>query len=130
MGSDEERSHLWRQVEPQVTHTLHGVFHQQGHLVGQANLDLIRQRRGLAEVDQVFERERQGYRLAQLNLNVFLRLINILVAAQSHGAIANVASACKLYAVLGRIDGNCGEGKVSMSVKHRSIVGFFPLPLF
>lgn len=104
-------AHLRGQVEAQVAVALDHVLNQQGDLVGQADLDRLRQGRGLAEVDQVLEGEGQGHGLAQLNLDVLLRLLDILVAAQSHGTVANVAGAGELDAVLARLDRNCRSGR-------------------
>lgn len=100
-------THLRGQVEAQVAGALHSILDQERHLVGQADLDLFRQRRGLAEVDQVLEGEGQGHGLAQLNLDVLLRLVDVLMAAQSHRAVANVTCAGELDTVLARLDRDC-----------------------
>lgn len=50
-------TYLGCEVKPQVAVVLQTVLDEEGHLVGQAQLDLRRQTAGFAEVDEVLERE-------------------------------------------------------------------------
>jgi hypothetical protein len=77
------KTNLWCEVESQVAATGEGVLNQERHLAGEADLDLVRQGSGLAEVDQVLEREGQRNGLGQLNVDVQIGLVNVGVASQS-----------------------------------------------
>lgn len=103
-GPKKGKTHLGSKVEAQPAGSLHCVLHQQWHFAGQANLDLCRQCRCLAEVDQVLERKGQRHGFAQLNLHVLLWLLHILVATQRHCAATNVALARELDSVLAGVD--------------------------
>lgn len=92
-----------------MTLVLKGIFDQEWHLVGQADLDLVGESRGLAEVDKVFQRKCQRDRLAELNFDIQLGLINVGVASEGDGTVANVARAAELDAVLARIDRDCNK---------------------
>jgi hypothetical protein len=86
---------------------------QQRHLVGQANLDLGRQRGRLAEVGQVLEREGQRDGLAELDLDALVGLVEIGVLPERDGSVADVALARELDAVLVRIDSDCGDAPLA-----------------
>lgn len=81
------------QVEAQITATRQVVLNQQRNLARQANLDLARQGSSLAEVDEVLEGESQRHGLRKLNVDVELRLLDVGVAAEGDGAVANIAIA-------------------------------------
>lgn len=98
---------LGRKVEAQKTAPGQAVLHQQRHLVGEADLDLVGEHGGLAEVDEILEGESQVDGLGQLNVDVELGLVDVGVAAQGDGAIADVAQARELDPVFARLDGNC-----------------------
>jgi hypothetical protein len=102
-------TYLWREVETQITASRQGVLDQQGHLVGEADLDLGRQRRGLAEVDEVLEGEGERDGLAELDLDRLVRLLDARVLPQRDGPVADVALARELDAVLAGVDGDCAE---------------------
>ena len=89
-----------------MTVTRQPILHQQRHLVRQAQLDRIRQPARLAEVDQVFEREGQRHRLAELDADVQLRLVDVGVAPQRDRPAADVSLAGKLDALLRGLDRN------------------------
>lgn len=97
-------THLGREVEAQVAATRQVVLDQQGHLAGQADLDLVGQSGSLAEVDQVLERECQGNGLRQLNLDVEVGLLDVGVASESNSTVTNIAVARELDTVLGGFD--------------------------
>lgn len=90
-----------------MTLVLEGVFNQEWHLVGQADLDLVGEGRGLAEVDKVFEGERQRDRLAELNIDIQLGLVDVGMASEGDGTVTDVACAAEFDAVLARIDRDC-----------------------
>jgi hypothetical protein len=75
-------TYLGGQVKSQVAVVLQTVLHQEGNLVGEAQLDLVGQTAGLAEVDQVLERESERDGLGEVNLNVVLGVFDVGVAAQ------------------------------------------------
>ena len=107
MGIMRCKPYLWREIESQVAVARERILNKQGHLSGKAQLDLLGKSCGLAKVDKVLERESQRHRLRQLNLHIQIRLLHVGVAAQRHGAIANVTIARELDAVLGRLDVDC-----------------------
>lgn len=76
------------------------VLDAKRHFLGQAQGDLVRQSGGLAEVDQVLEREGQSNRLAKLNGNVLLWLVDVGVLADGDGTVSNVTRAGELDAFL------------------------------
>lgn len=102
-----QETNLGREVEAQVAAAREVVLDQERHLAGQADLHLVGQGGGLAEVDQVLERKGQGNGLRQLNVDVVLGLVDGGVASQRDGAVANVAVARELDAVLGGLDADC-----------------------
>lgn len=61
---------------------------------------------GLAKVDEVLEGEGERNRLGQLDVNVLFRLVNVGVAAEGDGSIADVAGAGELDSVLAGIEGD------------------------
>lgn len=65
---------------------------------------MARQVGGLAEVNQVFERERQRHGLAELNGDVLIRVVHVGVLADGDGTAANVTLAGKLDAFLRGLD--------------------------
>lgn len=83
------------------------VLHKKRDFVGEADADLVRQTGGLAEVDKVLEGKSKGDRLTQLNLNVFLGLVEIGVASEGHGAVTDITVACELDTVLGSLNHHC-----------------------
>ena len=70
-------AYLGSEIESQVAVAGQCVLDEEGNLAGQANLDRVGQTSSLAEVGQIFEREGQGNRLAELNVNVLLGLVDI-----------------------------------------------------
>ena len=106
MSSGWNGTNLWCQVESQIAGASQTVLDQQGDLVRQADLDSVGQGLGFAKVDEVLEREGQGYGLGELNLNVVLLLLDVLVAAQSDRAVSNVSVGRELDAVLGCLNGD------------------------
>jgi hypothetical protein len=87
--------------------SLEPVLDQERHLVGQADLDPGREIGGLAEVDQVFEREGQRDGLAQFNVDTQILLIDVGVGSQRDSAVADVAAAAELDTVLASVDCDC-----------------------
>lgn len=63
-----------------------------------------RETRSFAEVDEVFEGEGQRDGLGEVNLDVLRGLVDVGVAAQGDGAVADVAAAGELDAVLRSVD--------------------------
>lgn len=108
--------YLRGQVEPQIAAASQVVLHKQRDLVAKADLDLVGEGRGLAEVDKILEREGQRHGLAQLNLDVLLGLLDVGVAAQRDGPVADVALAREFDAVLARLNGDYGLAKAPTSV--------------
>jgi hypothetical protein len=106
--------YLWRQIESEVAATGEVVLHEEGNLGGQADLDLVGESRGLAEVDQVLEGEGQRDRLAQLDVNVQLGLLYVGVASEGDGTVADISSAGKLDAILAGIDSDWKENESSV----------------
>lgn len=105
-------THLGSQVEAEVAAARQVVLDKQRHLARQANLDLAGQTSSLAKVDEVLERESQRDGLRQLNVDVEVRLLDVGVAAQRDGAVANVTVARELDAVLGSLDADrFGHGR-------------------
>lgn len=99
------RTDLRSKEETQVT-TAQTIFNLQRHLLGKAELNLARQSSSFAKVDQVFERERQGDRLTELNANIIIGLLDVGVLADGHGTVTNVALAGELDAFLCSLDDN------------------------
>ena len=99
-----EATYLGGQIEPEITASGQRVLHQKRHLARQADLDRVGECRRLAKVDKVLERECEGHRLAQLNLNRLRRLLHIAVLAQRHRAVANIALGRELDAIFGSVD--------------------------
>ena len=100
-------ANLGSKVESEVALARDLVLHQERDLVGEADVDLVGQSSSLAEVDKVLERECEGDRLAQFNLDLLLGLLEVGVAAKSHRAVTNITVASKLDTVLGSLDHNC-----------------------
>lgn len=102
-------TYLWRQVESQIAVTLRKrIFDEQRYLVAQAQLDGRSEARCFAEIDEVFQREGQGYGLGEVDLDIAVRLLDIGVRAQRDGAGANVAVAGEFDAFFGALDGDLG----------------------
>lgn len=100
------RCYLWREVEAQITaRPRELVRDEQWYLVGQADRDLARETRGLAEVDEVFEGEGQRHGLGELDLDILLLILDVGVLSQGDGTIADVAAAAELDSVLACV--NC-----------------------
>ena len=87
------RPYLWSQVEPQIAVVCQSVLHKQWDLIAQAEPDLRTQAAGLAEVDQVFERECEPDWLAEVDLDVLSLVFDVGVWPQSHRAVADVSAA-------------------------------------
>lgn len=101
-----DNPYLWREIEPQVAAAGDVVLHQQRNLVGKADLDGVGEGRGLAEVDEVLEGEGQGDGLGELNVDVLLGLVDVGVAPERDGAVADVSRARELDTVLAGVDRN------------------------
>jgi hypothetical protein len=86
------RTYLWSEEESQVT-TAQGILDPQGHLLGEAQVDLVRQAGSFAEVDEVFEREGKSHGFRQLYRDILFGFLDICVLADSHRAAANIALA-------------------------------------
>jgi hypothetical protein len=76
---DKRDTDLRCEVEPQITAVRQIVLDKERHLIGQAQLDLLRQTRSLAEVGQILERERQGNWFGEVDLNAVIWLLDIVV---------------------------------------------------
>jgi hypothetical protein len=100
-------ANLGSKVESEVALTGDLVLHQERDLIGEADVDLVGQGSSLAEVDKVLERECEGDRLAQFNLDILLRLFEVGAAAEGHRAVADITVASKFDTVLGSLDHNC-----------------------
>jgi hypothetical protein len=100
-------AYLRGQVEPEIAVVSKAVLDEQRDLVAEAELHLTAETRGFAEVDEVLEREGQGDGLGKTDLDVLLGVLDVGVLAQGDGAVANVTSAGKLYALLCALDGDC-----------------------
>jgi hypothetical protein len=87
------RTYLWRKVEPQETAASQTILYQERYFVRETYLNGFGQSLGLAEVDEVFEGESERDGLGELDVDVLLGVLDILVASQGNGAIANVAVA-------------------------------------
>jgi hypothetical protein len=85
------------------------VLDTKRHFLRQAQVNLGRQSGSLAEVDQVLEGEGQSNRLAKLDGNILLWLIDVGVLADGDGAVANVALTRELDAFLCGLNDNCSE---------------------
>jgi hypothetical protein len=92
------------EVEPQVAVLRQGVLDKQGHLAGQAELNAVGEAAGLAEVDEVLQREGEGDGLAEVNGNVLAGLFDVGVLSQLDGAGADVTLAAELDTLLCALD--------------------------
>lgn len=99
-------TNLGCQVEAQVTSACYEILHQERHFVREADLDSVRERLRLAEVDKVFQGEGERDGLGQLDVDIQVLLIGILVVSQGDGTIANIAGARELNTILGGLNGN------------------------
>jgi len=72
-------SYLGSQVEPQVAVVAQRVLDQQWHLIAEAQLHLLAEAARFAEVDKVLERERERDWLAEVDLDVLVRLVDVRV---------------------------------------------------
>lgn len=77
-----QETHLGREVEPQIAVARKAVLDEQRDLAGQAELDIVGQPAGLAEVDKVLQGEGEGDGFAKVNLDVLARLLNVGVLPQ------------------------------------------------
>ena len=98
------RLYLWSQIEPQIAVVGQSVLHQQRDLIAQAEPDLRAQAAGLAEVDQVFERECEPDRFAEVDLDVLALVFNVGVWSQRNRAVADVSAALERDAVFRALD--------------------------
>lgn len=92
------------EVEPQIAVVGKTVLNEQRDLVAEAKLHAVAQSSGLAEVDQVLEGEGECDRLAEVDLDVLLVVLNVGVLAQMDRAITDVTCACELNTLLGALD--------------------------
>lgn len=72
---------LRSQVESKITASRQTILNQQRNFVREAELDSLGQASSFAEVDKVFEREGQGDRLSELDLDVQFWLVDVGVAS-------------------------------------------------
>lgn len=77
------RAYLRGQVEPEIAVVGQAVLDEQRYLVAEAELDLTAETSSLAEVDEVFEGEGKGDRLAEVDLDVLGLVVDVCVLAQS-----------------------------------------------
>jgi hypothetical protein len=96
--------YLGRKVESQVAVVLQAILDQKRDLIGEAQFDLAGQTTRLAEVDQVLQREGEGYGLGQVNLDVEVRLLNIRMTPQLDGARTDLTRALEADALLCAFD--------------------------
>lgn len=82
------------------------VLNKQRNLLRQAELDLGRQVRGLAEVDEVLEGEGKGDGLGERKRNVLVGLVHVGMLADGDGAVPDVTLARELDSFLRSLDGN------------------------
>ena len=68
-------TYLGSEVEPKVALFLQTVFDKKRNLAREAELDLVGQTTGLAEVGQVLEREGKGDRFGHVNCNLLGGLV-------------------------------------------------------
>ena len=83
------------------------ILHEQRYLIAEAQFHLTAQSARLAEVDQVFQRERQCDRLAERDFNVLVGLFHVRVRAQCDGPRADVAGAGELDALFRAFNRDC-----------------------
>jgi hypothetical protein len=93
-------AHLWCQVKSQITAASQSVLDQQRNIRRQAEFDSAGQPRGFAEVDEILEREAQGNRVCELDLDIQVRLLDVRVAAKCDSSVSNITSTSKLDTVL------------------------------
>ena len=74
-------TYLWRKIEAKMALFFHLVLNQKWHFVGQADLDLACQGRGLAEVDQILKREGKGHGLAKLDNDRLILVVDVLMVS-------------------------------------------------
>ncbi|RJE16887.1 hypothetical protein PHISCL_10776, partial [Aspergillus sclerotialis] len=67
------------------------VLNKQRNLLRQTELDLGRQVRGLAEVDEVLEGEGKGDGLGERKRNVLVGLVHVGMLADGDGAVPDIA---------------------------------------
>ena len=96
-----------------MTPTLQVVLDQQRDLIAQTQLHATAQPRRLAEIDQVLERKGERDGLAEGNVDVQLRLVDVGVRAEGGGAGADVAVAGELDAFFCAFDGDFSRTLVS-----------------
>ena len=109
-------TYLRGQVEPEIAVVGKAVLDEQGDLVAEAELHLTAEAGGFAEVDEVLEREGQGDGLGKADLDVLLCVLDVGVLAKGDGAVTDVTSAGKLYALLCALDGDCLQVSMFFSV--------------
>ena len=100
----ESLAYLRRQVESQVAVAGEIELDQEWDLVRQADLDLAGERCGFAEVHEVLQRECEGHRLGELDLDAILWLVYVGVLPDGNGSVANVSLGRKLDAILVGVD--------------------------
>lgn len=114
------RTDLGSKEETQVTTgstasaTCQTIFDLERHFLGQTELDLARQSSGLAEIDEVLEREGKSDRLGKLDGDVFAGVLDVGVLADGHRAIANVTLAGELDSFLCGFENDC-KGQVVLA---------------
>lgn len=96
-------TYLGGEVEPQVTASK-TVLNKQRHLLGQVQLYRAGQVGGLAEVDEVLEREGQGDGFGERDRDVLIGLVDVRVLADGDGAVTNVTGAGELDTLLAGLD--------------------------
>ena len=99
-----DRRYLWRQIEAQEAVVGQSVLDEQRDLVAQAQSHLRAQAAGLAEVDQVLEREGERDRFAEVYLDILCLVFHVGVRAQSDRAVSDVSAAFERDAVLRALD--------------------------
>lgn len=82
------------------------VLNEQGHLLGQVQLDGGGQVGGLAEVDKVLEGEGQSDGFGQGDFDILLGLLDIGVGANGNGSVTDVAGTGELDTLLAGLDDN------------------------
>lgn len=100
------KTHLRREVEPQVAVRLKLVLDKQRDFAGQAQPDVVGQTTGLAEVHKVLQREGEGNGFAEIDLDVLAGLVNVGVLSQLDGARTDVALAAEFDTLLCALDRN------------------------
>ena len=68
---------LWSEVEPQIAVVGESVLDKEWYFVAQAELNLRTETAGLAEVDQVLERECEGDGFTQVDLHVLGLVVDV-----------------------------------------------------